>query len=83
MADAYIFDAVRTPRGRGKTDGSLHEVTALKLATGVLEAVRDRNGLDTSLVDDVVFGIVSPTREQGSDLARVAVLNAGGMDAHF
>ncbi len=76
MADAYIYDAVRTPRGRGKSDGSLHEVTALKLASGVLEAVRDRNGLDTSLVDDVVLGIVSPTREQGSDLARIAVLAA-------
>jgi acetyl-CoA C-acetyltransferase len=76
MADAYIFDAVRTPRGRGKSDGSLHEVTALGLATGILRSVRDRNNLDTSLVDDVVFGIVSPTREQGSDLTRVAVLNA-------
>ncbi len=76
MADAYIFDAVRTPRGRGKSDGSLHEVTALNLATGVLKSIRDRSNLDTSLVDDVVFGIVSPTREQGSDLARIAVLNA-------
>ena len=76
MADAYIFDAVRTPRGRGKSDGSLHEVTALHLATGVLQAVRDRNQLDTSLVDDVVLGVVSPIGEQGSVIARTAVLNA-------
>ena len=76
MAEAYIYDAVRTPRGKGKSDGSLHEVTALHLATTILEAVRDRNGLDTSLIDDVVFGVVSPTGEQGSDIARTAVLNA-------
>ena len=76
MADAYIFDAVRTPRGRGKSDGALHEITALSLATQVLEQLRDRNGLDTSRVDDVVLGVVSPTGEQGSDIARTAVLNA-------
>ena len=76
MAEAYIYDAVRTPRGKGKTDGALHEATALHLATTVLRAVRDRNELDTSLVDDVVMGIVSPVKEQGSDLARVAVINA-------
>ena len=76
MADAYIFDAVRTPRGKGKKDGSLHETTALSLATQVLEALRDRNGLDTSKVDDVVLGSVSPVGEQGSDVARTAVLTA-------
>lgn len=76
MADAYIYDAVRTPRGRGKKDGSLHEVTALELATQVLEAIRDRNQLDTSKVDDVIMGCVSPVGEQGSDIARMAVLNA-------
>ena len=76
MAEAYIYDAVRTPRGKGKTDGALHEATALHLATTVLRAVRDRNELDTSLVDDVVMGIVSPVKEQGSNLARVAVINA-------
>ncbi len=76
MADCYIFDAVRTPRGRGKKDGSLHEVTALALATQALAAVRDRNHLDTSLVDDVILGCVSPVGEQGSDIARLAVLNA-------
>ena len=77
MADAYIYDAVRTPRGKGKKDGSLHEITALSLATQVLEALRDRNGLDTSKVDDVILGVVSPVGEQGSDIARTAVLSAG------
>ena len=76
MTEAYIYDAVRTPRGKGKPDGALHEATALHLATGVLQAVRDRNKLDTSLIDDVVLGVVSPTKEQGSDIARLAVLNA-------
>jgi acetyl-CoA C-acetyltransferase len=76
MADAYIFDAVRTPRGKGKKDGSLHEITALSLATQVLEALRDRNNLDTSFVDDVVLGCVAPVGEQGSDIARTAVLTA-------
>jgi acetyl-CoA C-acetyltransferase len=76
MADAYIFDAVRTPRGKGKKDGSLHEITALSLATQVLENLRDRNGLDTSKIDDVVLGCVAPVGEQGSDIARTAVLTA-------
>jgi len=76
MTDCYIYDAVRTPRGKGRANGALHEVTALELATQVLEAVRDRNELDTSQVDDVVLGCVSPVNEQGSDIARVAVLNA-------
>ena len=76
MADAYIFDAVRTPRGKGRKDGALHEITALSLATQVLEAVRDRNNLDTSKVDDVVLGCVAPVGEQGADIARIAVLNA-------
>jgi acetyl-CoA C-acetyltransferase len=76
MAEAYIYDAVRTPRGKGKKDGSLHEMTSLSLATQVLEALRDRNGLDTSKVDDVVLGCVSPVGEQGSDIARTAVLTA-------
>jgi acetyl-CoA C-acetyltransferase len=76
MADAYIFDAVRTPRGKGRKDGALHEITALSLGTQVLEALRDRNNLDTSQVDDVIFGCVAPVGEQGSDIARIAVLNA-------
>jgi len=76
MAEAYIYDAVRTPRGKGKQSGSLHEITALDLASQSLKAVRDRNELDTSIVDDVVLGCVSPVGEQGADIARVAVLNA-------
>jgi acetyl-CoA C-acetyltransferase len=76
MPDAYILDAVRTPRGKGKKDGNLHEVTSLHLATTALRAIRDRNDLDTSLVEDVVMGCVEPVGEQGSDIARIAVLNA-------
>ena len=76
MPDAYIFDAVRTPRGKGRKDGSLHGVTSLDLATQMLIALRDRNELDTSLVDDVVLGCVNPLASQGADIARVAVLNA-------
>jgi acetyl-CoA C-acetyltransferase len=76
MAEAYIYDAVRTPRGKGKNTGSLHEITALSLATQVLQAIRDRNNLDTSKVDDVYLGCVTPIGEQGADIARTAVLNA-------
>ena len=77
MPEAYIFDAVRTPRGRGRATGALHEMTALSLATQVLEAVRDRNQLDTSKVDDVIFGCVMPVGEQGAVIPRSALLNAG------
>jgi acetyl-CoA C-acetyltransferase len=77
MPDCFIYDHVRTPRGRGKKDGSLHEVTALSLASGTLAALRDRNGLDTRLVDDVVLGCVDPVGEAGGDIARGAVLHAG------
>ena len=76
MAEAYVYDAVRTPRGKGKSSGSLHEITSLSLATQALQAVRDRNELDTKYVDDVVLGCVSPVGEQGADIARIAVLNA-------
>ncbi|HLT78269.1 MAG TPA: acetyl-CoA C-acetyltransferase [Ferrovibrio sp.] len=77
MTEAFIYDAVRTPRGKGRASGALHEVTPMRLATTVLETVRDRNELDTSLVDDVVLGCVMPVGEQGSDIARVAVIQAG------
>jgi acetyl-CoA C-acetyltransferase len=77
MPDAFIYDAVRTPRGRGKADGSLHEVTALNLAAQTLAAVRDRNKLDTKLIDDVVLGCVDPVGEAGGDIARAAALVAG------
>ncbi len=76
MTDCFIYDTVRTPRGRGKKDGALHEVTALDLGTQVLKAVRERNNLDTSRVDDVIFGCVDPVGEQGGDIARISVLNA-------
>jgi acetyl-CoA C-acetyltransferase len=77
MTDAFIYDHVRTPRGRGKTDGSLHEVTSLNLAAQALGAIRDRNQLDTSEVDDVVLGCVDPIGEAGGDIARAAALAAG------
>jgi acetyl-CoA C-acetyltransferase len=76
MTEAFIYDAVRTPRGKGKPDGSLHEVTPVQLGAQVLQALRDRNDLDTRYVDDVVFGCVSPVGEQGADIARTAVLMA-------
>jgi acetyl-CoA C-acetyltransferase len=77
VPDCFIYDHVRTPRGRGKPDGALHSVTALELATQVLVAVRERNRLDTSGLDDVVMGCVDPVGEAGGDIARAAVLNAG------
>jgi acetyl-CoA C-acetyltransferase len=77
MPDAFIYDHVRTPRGRGKTDGSLHEVTALNLASQALGAIKSRNNLDPALVDDVVLGCVDPVGEAGADIARTAALVAG------
>ncbi|MEA2857711.1 MAG: acetyl-CoA C-acetyltransferase [Methylobacteriaceae bacterium] len=77
MAEAFIFDHVRTPRGRGKPDGSLHEVSTLNLAAAALKSVRDRNDLDTHLVDDVVMGCVDPVGEAGSCVPRIAALAAG------
>ena len=76
MTEAFIYDHVRTPRGKGKADGALHEVTPVELASQALRAIRDRNELDTALVDDVVLGCVAPVGEQGADIARVAALNA-------
>ncbi len=75
--EAYIYDAVRTPRGRGKSDGSLHETQPVDLLATALRALRDRNNLDTSYIDDVIMGCVSPIGEQGADIARTAVLAAG------
>src|SRR5213082_528793 len=77
MTDAFIYDAVRTPRGKGKSDGSLHEVTALNLATQALGAIKDRNLSDPAIVDDVVLGCVDPVGEAGGDIARAAALTAG------
>jgi acetyl-CoA C-acetyltransferase len=77
MPDAFIYDHVRTPRGRGKVDGALHEVTALNLASQVLGAINTRNQLDTAAVDDVVMGVVDPVGEAAADIARTAALVAG------
>jgi acetyl-CoA C-acetyltransferase len=77
MPDAFIYDHVRTPRGRGKADGALHEVTALNLAAQTLAAVKDRNKLDPKMIDDVVLGCVDPVGESGGDIARAAALVAG------
>ena len=76
MPDAYVYDAVRTPRGRGKPDGALHEVSTLQLAVTALKALAERNGLDRATVDDVVLGCVDPVGEAGGDVARAAALAA-------
>lgn len=81
MPDALIYDAVRTPRGRGKPDGALHEVTSLNLAAQALGAVKERNKLDPAQVDDVVLGCVDPVGEAGGDIARAAALVAGFGDS--
>lgn len=77
MTEAYIYDAVRTPRGKGRSDGSLHEITPLALSTQVLAAVRDRNNIDSAEIEDVAFGCVSPVGEQGAVITRTAIMNAG------
>ena len=77
MADAFIYDHVRTPRGRGKPDGSLHTATTLHLAATALKAIKERNHLDTRLIDDVVMGCVDPVGEAGGDIARMGALTAG------
>jgi len=74
MQDAYIYDALRTPRGKGRKDGSLHEVTALRLSALTLNAMKDRNGLDGAPIEDVIWGNVTQVKEQGGCLARSAVL---------
>ena len=81
MPDAFIYDHVRTPRGRGKADGALHEVTALDLASQALGAIKTRNELDTRQVDDVVLGVVDPVGEAAANIARLAALVAGYGDS--
>src|SRR6266576_1566252 len=75
--EAFVFDAIRTPRGRGKASGSLYEVKPITLLTGVLKELQKRHDLDTSQVDDVVMGCVTPVGEQGSCIAKTAALAAG------
>jgi acetyl-CoA C-acetyltransferase len=77
MSDAYIYDAVRTPRGKGRPDGSLHEVTSVRLSAETLNELKRRNDLDTSAVEDVIWGNVTQVGEQGACMARSAVLYAG------
>jgi acetyl-CoA C-acetyltransferase len=77
MPEAFIYDHVRTPRGKGKSDGALHEVTALALATAPLKALKERNNLKEDTVDDVIMGVVDPVGEAGGDIARFAAINAG------
>jgi len=77
MPQAFIFDHARTPRGRGRPDGALHEVPPVELATQVLKALQARNNLDTRALDEVILGCVSPIGDQGSCVGRVAALNAG------
>src|ERR1700728_4000851 len=76
MTDAFIYDRVRTPRGRGRPDGSLHEISSVRLVEQVLRALADRNRLDTALIDDVIMGCAQPVGEQGGNIARAAVLLA-------
>lgn len=77
MNSAYIYDHVRTPRGKGRSDGALHEITPTQLAVQVLNGLKDRNHLDTRLIEDVIFGSAMPFGEQGSNLGRTAVVAAG------
>ena len=77
MTHAFIFDAVRTPRGKGKKDGSLHEVKPVDLLGGLLEKLRQRHGFDSAQVDDVVMGCVTPIGDQGAVLPKTALLKAG------
>ena len=77
MNDAFIYDHVRTPRGKGRASGALHEVTPIKLASQVLHQLHQRNEFDADVIDDVGFGIVMPIGEQGADLTRSALLDAG------
>ncbi|MEO7338010.1 MAG: acetyl-CoA C-acetyltransferase [Caldimonas sp.] len=77
MTHAMIFDAVRTPRGKGKKDGSLHEVKPVDLLAGLLTQLQKRHGFDPAQLDDVVMGVVSPVGEQGSVIAKTAALKAG------
>jgi acetyl-CoA C-acetyltransferase len=77
MTDAFIFDAVRTPRGKGRSSGALHGSTPISLAITALQALRERNTLDTAFVDDIILGCVEPAGEQGANIARVAAIAAG------
>jgi len=78
MTEAYVFDAIRTPRGKGKKDGSLYEVKPVTLLAGLLTDLQQRHQFDTAQVDDVVMGVVSPVGDQGAVLPKVAALKPAG-----
>ncbi|MEH6702944.1 MAG: acetyl-CoA C-acyltransferase, partial [Parasphingorhabdus sp.] len=80
MTQAFIYDAVRSPRGKGRNDGALHEITALDLSAQVLASINDRNELEGHEVEDIAFGCVSPVGEQGAVISRMAALKAGYAD---
>ena len=80
MSEAYIFDAIRTPRGRGKATGALHEVKPITLLSNLLKTLEQRNSLDTQHVDDIVIGCVTPIGDQGADIAKTAAIAAGWDD---
>ncbi len=80
MTEAYIFDAIRTPRGRGKANGALHEVKPITLLSNLLKTLEQRNNLDTQHVDDIVMGCVTPIGDQGADIAKTAAIAAGWND---
>src|SRR5471032_1526415 len=77
MTEAYVYEAIRTPRGKGKKDGSLHSVKPITLLSGLMRELQTRHKLDTSLIDDVVLGCVTPVGDQGADIAKIAALAAG------
>src|SRR5690349_6043156 len=78
IPEAYVYDAIRTPRGRGKASGSLHEVKPVSLVVGLVDELRRRfPELDTNQIDDVVLGVVSPVGDQGGDIAKTAAIAAG------
>ena len=78
MSEAFIYDAIRTPRGKGKKDGALHEVKPITLLTGLMQALTERNhNFNTVHIDDVVLGCVTPVGDQGADIAKTAALAAG------
>ena len=77
MTEAYVYEAIRTPRGKGKKDGSLHSVKPISLLSGLMRELQTRHKLDTALIDDVVLGCVTPVGDQGADIAKIAALAAG------
>ncbi|RYJ01148.1 MAG: acetyl-CoA C-acyltransferase, partial [Actinomycetales bacterium] len=78
MTEAFVYDAIRTPRGRGKKTGSLHEVKPIDLVTGLISEIQNRNpSLDPNTIDDLVLGVVSPVGDQGGDIAKTAAIAAG------